>query len=95
MLEIISSTDFVYSLKGKSVNTEFYPLTRRKETIPENSDFLGTEFSVGLSLSFYSSYFRAQKPLFWIARALHRLSGFLLLFPFVFLDFMMQEPVVF
>ena len=48
--------------KGKSVNTEFYPLTRRKETIPENSDFLGTEFSVGLSLSFYTSYFRAQMP---------------------------------
>ena len=63
---------------------------------PENSYFFRVDFSVGLSLSFYPSYFRAQKPLvFGVHGPLHQLSGFLLLFPFIFLDFMMQEPVVF
>ena len=36
-----------------------------------------------------------RNPLFGFSGALHPLSDFLLLFSFVFLDFMMQKTVVF
>ena len=45
---------------------------------------------MGLSLPFRNSYFRAQNPhTSGFLEALLELSGFLLLFPFVFLDLMM------
>ena len=49
--------------RGLSVNTEFPPWHAGKRQFQRIRTFLGVDFSVGLSLSFYPSYFRAQKPL--------------------------------
>ena len=50
--------------------------------------FSKAKFSMRLSLPFSCSYFRAQTPLFGFYGAPCLLSGFLLLFPFIFFDFM-------
>lgn len=42
-------------IKGQSVNADFASLTNTEETIQENSGFLSSEFSAGLSLPFYLS----------------------------------------
>ena len=45
------------------IDTEYFTASAGKRQFQRIRTFLGVDFSVGLSLSFYPSYFRAQKPL--------------------------------
>ena len=57
MLGATGVTAFASNVTGLSVNTEFPPLTCRKETIPENSDFFRDRFLCRIVSFFLSLVF--------------------------------------